>query len=333
VAKDRGVAWIRPVTPEVLPDQQFLAALHASGGGVPGPARYQDPNARGATYAALGLVSSPEAYDDITGGHESLDTDVSGFYDDENERLVVRGTEWDDDLAITVVHELAHALADQHFDLGHLDASARVDDESDDALAALIEGDATRVEDDYAATLGLDSTPLGPAQQDATDDEAWAQALTALPYDRGLAFVKALVAAGGNAAVDAAFRSPPRTSAQLEHPSDWRSTDRSGASAPPFPEPGTQQVLDRGRLGVLLLAQAVAGPRTLDLPVSAFDAWRGDSYLTTSDAGRLCFVDDAVFADTSGRDRAVAAVRPWADSHQIVLVLTSPTTFRLHRCR
>jgi len=65
----------------------------------------------------------------------------------------VRGTDLTDvDVRVTIVHELTHALQDQHFDLTKLDDAVETEGE-DFALTALVEGDATSIEDDYLFSL------------------------------------------------------------------------------------------------------------------------------------------------------------------------------------
>lgn len=46
----------------------------------------------------------------------------------------------------TVVHELVHALQDQHFDLGAQFDELDAEDEAAVALRAIVEGDAARIE-------------------------------------------------------------------------------------------------------------------------------------------------------------------------------------------
>ena len=100
---------------------------------------------------ALGLVTAP--FDALAASEESDVVGTLGWYDDDREEMVVRGTDVDDtEVQLTVVHELTHALQDQHFDLPHLDERADTSGEQA-ALGALIEGDATLVEHEYLWSL------------------------------------------------------------------------------------------------------------------------------------------------------------------------------------
>ena len=67
--------------------------------------------------------------------------------------MVIRGKNLADVATrVTVVHELTHALQDQHFDLNKLTDATKTSG-ADTALTALIEGDAVRVENKYVDAL------------------------------------------------------------------------------------------------------------------------------------------------------------------------------------
>lgn len=116
---------------------------------------------------------------------------------------------------LTVAHELAHALEDQHF--GWLDT----EDMSDDAALAaeaLSEGAAMLVERDYVgAHLG------GRAPADGDWPDGWAYRDDRFIYDRGLDFVARLRSLGsGWLTVDQALKlQPPRSTEQVLHPEKW----------------------------------------------------------------------------------------------------------------
>jgi hypothetical protein len=156
---------------------------------------------------------------------------VAGFYDGDARELVVPAAA-DGFTAlqkITVVHELVHALTDQHFEFN--DEWNRRFDEGvgDDASAfqGLVEGDASRSQFVYMQSLspedaiaaatevfGYDSSVL-----DAAPD--WLQADLLFPYDQGLTFVDHILASGGLAAVDQAYQEPPETTEQILDPDKY----------------------------------------------------------------------------------------------------------------
>jgi len=150
---------------------------------------------------------------------------VAGFYDGDAEEMVVPAAPegFTPLQKITVLHELVHALTDQHFDFND-EYEVLIDEGTGDdasAFQALIEGDATRsqfvymegmspIEAVQAATeaLSYDSSVLDSIP-------GWMQADLTFPYDQGLTFVDAIVSTGGLAAVDDAYQAPPETTEQI----------------------------------------------------------------------------------------------------------------------
>ena len=183
---------------------------------------------------AIGFI--PEDYDYKTGLLELYLSQLGGYYDPEKKRYVMAG--WLPELMqpTVAVHELTHALQDQHFDLNSF-----IDDKlfyTDKLLAraALIEGDATAVMLDYQRALmdqpsiakleKVDSfilqTVLGMAL--VTTKIAVPESLKSIllfPYASGTRFVHFLLRQGGYAQVSAAFRSPPNTTREVLHPEKY----------------------------------------------------------------------------------------------------------------
>ena len=331
VAKDRGLAWKKSVDPEVLDDKDFVAALDSGNGSS--PTSEGDPDDIGTTFAAMGLAKDADTfYDDANG---ATDADVVGFYDDQTERLVVRGRTWTPSMEYTLVHELTHAIQDQNFDLGRLDASARTDDETILTVRALIEGDAERVADDYydqQATSWQDAVDAdeGSATQSATPI---VDIYGAMPYVFGEDFVSGLYDKGGNAAVDLAFHAPPSTSQQLLHPGEWLSGRVPTPVPPTRPATPPGDLADVGSLGELGLWAAVDVDDPHASDTAALDGWMGDSYVSSdSDAG-ACFVDVAHFRTADGRSTALTFLRHWTDAQHVAVAPQGSQDLRLSACK
>jgi hypothetical protein len=156
---------------------------------------------------------------------------VAGFYDGDTRELVVPASP-DGFTAlqkITVVHELVHALTDQHFEFNS-EYELRTDSGNGDdasALLALVEGDATYFQLLYlqelspieavqaaAEALSIDSTILDAAPP-------WLAADLTFPYEQGLTFVGSLVSNGGIAGVDKGYLDPPQTTEQVLDPASY----------------------------------------------------------------------------------------------------------------
>jgi hypothetical protein len=156
---------------------------------------------------------------------------VAGYYSPEKDQLFVvnRSGALDGAQIVTYAHEFTHQLDDQVLGLDKLGLD--VADQSDQQLArlALVEGDATSIQTAYMTTK-LTPQQLGEVLTASMDPEAiealqnappFVRETALFPYERGLAFVSTLLAQGGYAAVDAAFKDPPGSTEQILHPQKY----------------------------------------------------------------------------------------------------------------
>ncbi|MGZ4786778.1 MAG: hypothetical protein ACXV5S_13995, partial [Acidimicrobiales bacterium] len=312
-----------------------VAALMSGGSGAtPGtdPTSGADPDDTGTTLTAMGLVSSAG---DFYGAHDQATADgVVGFYDDQTERLVVRGVAWTPSMEYTLVHELTHALQDQSFGLGRIKDATRPDNESADAARAVIEGDAERVADDYYSQQGTTWQDEVDSDQSAgpVSSQPIVDTIDAMPYVVGSDFVGALAESGGNAAVDRAFRSPPTTSQQLLRPDEWLAGHLPAPAAVAAPTPDRGTVADRGVLGQLGLWLTVDGEDPKLSDTVALDGWDGDAYVTTKGGSEACFVDEVRFTGAPARARALAFLEPWVTGKHVHVREEGSSNLRLSAC-
>lgn len=143
----RGLEFITP--PKIiLLDEESFAERTASG---LEEEFFDDFDAEGAMYKLLGLLkpdaSLRQIYTDI------FTTGTTGYYDSDKKEIVVpiRGTGISVRERLTLVHELTHALTDQHFNFEEKSNVLEENNETDKifALAAVIEGDAVAMERRY----------------------------------------------------------------------------------------------------------------------------------------------------------------------------------------
>ena len=140
------------------------------------------------------------------------------------------------------VHELTHALQDQHFDLGRLEDREPMSDFGQ-AGTALVEGDATLTMLNYNFRMGLESLPgLGeilaermqdpqkmieetpdlPGAKEMMAAPAWIRDTLLFSYLQGAAFCMDVKGQGGQKLLDYAFLTdPPRSTEQILHPEKW----------------------------------------------------------------------------------------------------------------
>ncbi len=181
-----------------------------------------------ALLAALGLL---EDEIDLWALYADLLTEqVAGFYDPEaEEMLLVCGSSFGAIERFTYVHEFVHALQDQHFDiqagLAYTDQACEGQDDRCMALQALLEGDASLLQEQWLR-IYADMDTLSGLQEFFTAFEMpvyqaapeYIQEELTFPYLGGLSFVRSQYLKGGWEAVDQAFLDPPRSSEHILHP-------------------------------------------------------------------------------------------------------------------
>ncbi len=272
---------------------------------------------------------------------------VAGYYDTEVQKMYVVGSHWGGAERLTYAHEYVHALQDQTYDLedglGYNDETCLEDSERCAALSALIEGDATLVEEqwwqayatqqDYDDLMAYLDTYSGEVFSAAP---AYIQQDFLFPYDQGLEFVRWLFRKGGWAAVDAAYLDPPTTTEQILHPELYGKDPPIPVEVPDVVEALGQDwhELEAGVLGEwftrLVLDEEIPG---WDAETGA-DGWGGDAYqayaneagdrtalvlLTRWDTARDAFEFVEAFQDYAGwrfgERRTEQAERRWTWQH------------------
>lgn len=162
---------------------------------------------------------------------------VAGFYDPETKSLSVVETASMPVAAdaITIAHELTHALQDQHFRIARFDTASRGNDDLALALMALSEGDANDVMMRYATRFyprgagpAIDYSPfisLGMGTESMPSLPMVVNQNLTFPYKYGSRFFTELMKRGGEKAVDAAFSRPPLSTEQVMNPAKYFSYD------------------------------------------------------------------------------------------------------------
>ena len=258
---------------------------------------------------ALQLV--PRSVDLAAAGRRAQSESVVGVYEPPSKTILVRGVAPTPFVREVLVHELTHALQDQWFGIDRPDLDGPGHYEAALAFSSLVEGDAVRIEDEYLASLPASERMRARLEEDAAtgvpgDVPAALRAILHFPYSAGPAFVRALATVRGQAGVDAAFRTPPATSADILEPQRFlgRTAPDARVAVPAAGGP----VLDRGAIGEfglrLLLTHAAAVGAVTDADAdAAATAWHGDAYVAWTRAGLAC-VRDALAA-APGPDHAL----------------------------
>jgi hypothetical protein len=317
VEQKRGLPFLRDVEVELVPDAEFEAGLLEDfDEDVP------EIEIHGRLLEAIGLVEP--GFDIVEAYRTLLGAGVVGFYDTETDDLVVRGGSTTPYVRTVIAHELTHALDDQHFELHRPDLED-ADDESAFGFSALVEGNARRVEDAYRATFTPDEEAEAAAEELTIGADVDLFAIPVVLFDQLLApyvlgpdLVDAILAAGDQAQLDAAFGAPPSTSEHLLDPGSFLDGDVAVAVDPPVPDDGAA-ALDEGVLGALGLEELLGGTPSLlpELPIDpAAEGWGGDRYVVWEDldgsgsCARIVFLGD----DPDDTAEIASALFAWAES-------------------
>jgi hypothetical protein len=290
----RGLTFSRPPSVAVLDPKAFAAEVAR-----PLPTDGPAPD-RLATAQALSLAHQAP---------RRPAADIAAFYSFARHQVLLRGDlPFDAFGRVVLVHELTHALDDQHFDLLRLSRAAAGDADRLRALDALVEGDATRVELSYVDTQpAADQAAVRRAYDYDPPLRTYADHERYFPYTAGRDFVTALVRAGGNKAVDAAFGAPPESTAQVIDPAKY--TARTAPIGVRAPAAGGARV-DAGTLGQFGLAMVLSGGRRL-ANVSGASQWAGDAYVTVRSGHGYCTYVNVILTTATARDQVFGDLLPY----------------------
>ncbi len=328
VAGQRELEFLRPVDVELLGDDAFVDRLLE---GV--EENREDTDQIEKVLRALQLIEPGvdlfEAYISYYGDA------VLGFYDPETDELVIRGAELNPYVETTLVHELSHALDDQHFEL-HRPEVFEADDESALAFSSLIEGVALTVEFGYRETLSaeeLEASALAAAEfsrrAGTSPIPPVVTSLSQFPYLAGPFFVGALLEEGREARIDAAYRDPPTTSEEIQDPAVYLRGEDPIDVAPP---PAGGEIINEGTYGQWALILTLQELLDADAAALAADGWGGDSYVAWDEGSRTC-VRMAFAMDTpTDLDELDGAWRQWAEIHGDATVETTADLVTVTAC-
>lgn len=239
----------------------------------------------------FGLV--PQDFDLAKSTIEIFTEQAIALYDFHRKKLYL--TDWpsSETQEPALVHELAHALADQNFGLKRYMTGAKQDDDASLARMAVMEGQASWLMTEHSVKrLGqsLKSPDTGaeamarvanaPDGQFPVFDQAplYMRQTLLFPYTKGMLFQHAVVEKMGDKAFSEVFVRPPASTQQILHPEKYFvSTVPSTPRLPDFPAKGYRRIID-GTFGELdhaiLLEQYVSEGEATQLS----PRWRGGRY-------------------------------------------------------
>ena len=332
VVEARGLDFLREVDVELADVEEFEARLLEDF-----EESIDDIAETEIFYRALGLLRGDRTlYEELEAIYSA---GVLGFYDPETDELVVRGTSPTPFVQQTIVHELVHALDDQHFEL-HRPRYEDRDDEIAVGFSAVVEGNARRIEQEW-----LGSQPREFREQARAEEAAFASQIDVdafppillfqigAPYQLGEVFVRQLLAQRGERGVDAALTEPPDTSEQFLFPDRYLDRDPRLEVPPP---PADAEIVDEGVIGALFLfGLFTTGDSTVNEvdAVRAVQGWGGDWAVTWREGEAACLRADFVGDTEEDTDELGLALDAWADGRGVGTVTTTDDgRVRLESC-
>jgi hypothetical protein len=320
VERERGLSFEHPVTVDFMSESDFEEQVTRQRSDLTDSDREDIENTAG-LLRAIGLIAGD--VDLFDSANALAGAGVLGYYDDEDKAIRLRGGTLSPTVKVTLVHELTHALQDQHFDIGGRMRGFQRRDSSEAASAfrALVEGDANRVEAAYRADLdGLELEALteqeraqGDEYTAGTDDvPAILQTMMVSPYVLGDGLLELADAVEGPGVIDEMFQDPPSTDEHLMDPWTFLADDDRAAEvdAPSLP-PGVEEV-DSGAFGAIMWYLMLAEQLPLVQALDAADGWAGDAHIAYERDGITCM--RARYQAETDRDRQQMhdALRRWS---------------------
>lgn len=227
----------------------------------------EDERAEEITLKMLGLV--PGDFDLRKSTVDLLTEQAAAFYDYNKKKLfILEGSGGTEEERVALVHEMAHALADQHFHLAKYIKEGMRSDDSATARQAVMEGQATWLMAAYIAREGGGKPEVPEAvlkmMKASIEGSAAAQypvfsqaplyirESLVFPYAEGLGFQDAVFRKLGKEGFSEVFLRPPLSSGQILHPERYLGHGGVVIPGPPaIPDPRDFHKLAEGTLGEL----------------------------------------------------------------------------------
>lgn len=195
----------------------------------------------------FGLV--PPDFDLRKSTVDLLTEQAAAFYDYQEKKLIMLEITPSAPEELTLSHELAHALADQHFNLFKFVEDTNDNDDENLARSAVVEGQASWLMLAYQMRQqGIDSPPtqqvLSAVENSGESSGAtfpvfqnaplYIQQSLLFPYSAGIGFFDAVFKSKGKEAFSQVFTNPPTDTSQILHPD--RYFDHQKLATPELPK-------------------------------------------------------------------------------------------------
>ena len=288
-------------------------------------AKPEDLRAEELTLKKFGLV--PADFDLAKNTIELLTEQAAAFYDYDKKKLFITDTTSTESQEPVLSHEIAHAIADQNYNLAKFIKAGRKSDDGATARLAVMEGQATwlmsellaqkmgqSLKDSPALLAMMSGATEGAAGQYPVFDNSplYLRLTLIFPYTKGMLFQNAVFERDGQNGFGEVFRKPPVSTQQILHPEKYFDDVKPTAPALPQPHlPRGYKSLVGGSLGELehavMLEQYSGKERAAELAPH----WRGCAFnlLENKKAGGLVLLYAAEWDSLDAARRYFAAYR------------------------
>ena len=290
----RGLEFIEPPRVTFLSQEELGARVAAE---IDEEVDPEEVAVEEAWYRLLGLLD-PDT--DLLQSIKALYSEqVAGLYDADTGELLVSDSGELTPLAQTiVVHELIHALTDQHFEFDEVFDDLREADRFHEAsaLQALVEGDATYFQLIFLQELPVEQRIAAVTESLEADTTVidslpdWFGEDLTFPYDSGFAFVTRLVEEEGLAGLDQAYRRLPATTEQIMHPEKYFIIEPGRDVSLPESALEGYEVFEEGTLGEWNLGLYLLDGVDDGEALIAAAGWGGDAYRLFWDGEQVAFL-------------------------------------------
>jgi hypothetical protein len=266
-------------------------------------AKPEEIRAEELTLKKFGLV--PVDFDLAKNTVDLLTEQAAAFYDYDKKKLFVTDSTPSDTREPVLAHELAHAIADQNYNLARFIRQGRKSDDGSTARLAVMEGQATWLMSEFLArkvgqTLKDSPTLLammssvndgGSGQYPVFDSSPLYLRLSLVfPYTKGMLFQNAVYDRDGQYGFGEVFLKPPVSTQQVMHPEKYFAGVKP--TEPDLPDPHLPKAyknLVGGTLGELEHAVMLEQFSGKELAEKLAPHWRGSTFALQENkkAGRV----------------------------------------------
>src|ERR1700689_4088361 len=279
----------RKVPAKIITKEEFRHQVESR---MKGSSNNKEVHAEEVTLKMFGFI--PQDFNLAKETVDLVSEQAAAFYDYSKKRLfVLDSTSEGSEQRVALVHELAHALADQQHPLGKYLHKGSPDDDASTAREAVMEGQATWLTWAYVSKRnGGKAEVAADMIEKLTDNSSsgssdfpvfakeplYLRDSLVFPYDEGMKFQDAVYHKLGRKSFDEIFNRPPLSTQQILHPEAYIEDEKPQDPEPPSLDKKQFRVLNDGSVGEfdhsMLLRQFVGEKEGRN----AASHWRGGAF-------------------------------------------------------